>query len=129
MTARASRTFGAIVFGLALAAATVHAWQPMNGLTYLTFSRAVALPGVTLAAGTYAFEIANPTSGADVVTVRDRSRRQVFYSGLTYEFDRVDATARDGAIVFGEAAAGQPVPIVAWFPSSGAHGRQFQYAR
>jgi hypothetical protein len=129
MTARASRTIGAIVFGIILAAASGHAWQPMNGLTYLTFNRAVALPGVTLSAGTYAFEIANPTGGADVVTVRDRSRRQVYYSGLTHEFDRAGANARDGAIVFGEAAANQPVPIVAWFPSSGAHGRQFLYAR
>src|SRR5512147_2002355 len=42
-----------VVLGLAAGAASLHAWTTPAGLSYLTFSGPVALPGVTLQAGTY----------------------------------------------------------------------------
>jgi hypothetical protein len=39
--------------------------------TYLTFSGPVALPGATLGAGTYVFEVANPSTSGDVIRVSD----------------------------------------------------------
>ncbi len=122
------RTFG-IACGFLFAAAAVQAWTPLGGLTYLTFNRPIALPGVTLGTGTYAFEIANPMGGGDVVIVRDRDRRRVYFSGLTMGIDRTQPNGRDGAVVFGEAGPHDPVPIVAWFPDSQSHGRQFIYRR
>ncbi|HZP48955.1 MAG TPA: hypothetical protein VFB07_10490 [Vicinamibacterales bacterium] len=122
------KAFG-IVCGFVFLAAAAEAWTPVGGLTYLTFNRPVSLPGVTLGTGTYAFEIANPMGGSDVVMVRDRERKHVYFSGLTNGIDRLQATNRDGAVMFGEAGPHDPVPIVAWFPSNASHGRQFIYRR
>ena len=129
MTAREWFRALGMVLGFVFAATAVEAWAPMNGLTYLTFNRPVALPGVTLGAGTYAFEIVNPMDGSDVVMVRDRARKQVLYSGLTNGVDRDLSASRDGAVVFGESKAEAPLPILAWFPPSTSHGRQFIYRR
>ena len=132
LTRQWSRALGFVCgFALASAAATatIQAWTPINGLSYLTFNRPVALPGVTLQAGTYAFEIVNPTSGADIVAVRDRGRTRLYFSGMTSGIDRPDATRHDGAVRFGEAHGSDPVPIVAWFPPGTSHGRLFLYRR
>jgi hypothetical protein len=44
----------------------------------------MALPSVTLPAGTYSFEIVNPTSSADAVLVTSGTRsRTVHFLGLT----------------------------------------------
>ena len=129
MTARHwVKTFG-IVCGFVFAAAAVEAWSPVGGLTYLTFNRPVALPGVSLGAGTYAFEILNPMGGANVVVVRDRNRQRVYFSGLTNSIDRASTPTRDGAVILGEAGRHEAVPIVAWFPPNTSHGRQFIYHR
>lgn len=129
MTARQMvRTLG-IVCGLVVAAAAADAWAPVSGVTYLTFNRPIALPGVTLGSGTYAFEIMNPTSGSDVVMVRDKTRTQIYFSGITNGIDRLNATRRDGSVMFGEAGPHDPVPIVAWFPPDSSHGRMFIYRR
>src|SRR5262249_9289862 len=54
----------AAAVGLAAAAAAAHAGTNASRLTYLTFSGPVALPGVSLTAGTYAFELADSTGAA-----------------------------------------------------------------
>ena len=116
-----------MVCGFILAAATLGAADsPANGLTYLTFNRPVSLPGVTLGTGTYAFEIANPDSGRDVVLVRDRTRRAVYYLGMTRPMARA-SSSHDGAVVFGETKANEAVRILGWFPPDAASGREFVY--
>src|SRR5262245_4698998 len=74
-------------------------------LTYLTFSRAVALPGVTLDAGTYAFDITNPESSADVVRVRSAQRDKLYFVGLTRSIRRPVGNL-DRSVQFGEASKG-----------------------
>jgi hypothetical protein len=98
-------------------------------LTYLTFRGSVALPGVTLAAGTYAFEIVNPFDDGSVVSVRDKARHRIFYTGLTIPMDRPAGLKPDQHVLFGEASADQPPPIVAWFPGDAGRGRQFIYRK
>jgi hypothetical protein len=115
--------------GLMVATSALHAWAPESGLTYLTFNRPVSLPGVTLGSGTYAFEIMNPSTTADVVVVRDRARRTVYFSGMTNRMSTSLTESRDGAVTFGEARPNEPVQILAWYPSNGSHGRQFIYRR
>ena len=115
--------------GLVVATSALQAWAPESGLTYLTFNRPVSLPGVTLGTGTYAFEIMNPSTSADVVVVRDRARRTVYFSGLTNRLSTSLTESRDGAVMFGEARSNEAVPILAWYPSNGSHGRQFIYRR
>jgi len=114
----------AIAVGLAAAAPTVHGWGNSSRLTYLTFSAPVMLPGVTLAAGTYAFELADPLAG-DVVLVRNRARTNVFFLGFTRRVAR-PASIRSG-VTLGESATGEPKPIAVWYPPDMSDGLQFLY--
>jgi hypothetical protein len=67
MFKRKSAAACGIVLALALAVA-VHAWDSSPQAT-LTFSKPVSLPNVTLAAGTYVFELADPDSSRRIVRV------------------------------------------------------------
>ena len=102
---------------------------PGNRLTFLTFSRSVSLPGVTLPAGTYAFEVANPDSGADVVLVRDHARRRTYFLGITHRSPRPFNWSETRQVVFGETARGEAAPIRAWYPVDNAMGHEFIYPR
>ena len=119
----------ALAFGLAAGAASAQAFGHASRLTYLTFSGPVALPGVTLAAGTYAFELADPASSSNVVVVRDRNRTRSFYLGLTLMVPRPAGMNDRSTLSLGEARRGEPAPIVAWYPPDAGHGLQFIYAR
>src|SRR5262249_49740954 len=105
----------AIAAGLAAGAPTVHGWGDASRLTYLTFNAPVSGPGVALAAGTYAFDLADPLSASGIVRVRNRARNQLYFQGFTIRVPR-PASMRDGSVVtFGEAATGEPRPIAAWY--------------
>jgi hypothetical protein len=97
----------------------------MQHTSYLTFSGAVALPGVTLPAGTYTFELASPQASSDAVLVRSRDRRHVYYLGLTNKIDRPRADMPP--VMLGESAEGVPPPIRVWFPEGGSFGNEFIY--
>ena len=60
----------AALFALTFAG-TAHA-DEWNKLTYLTFSGPVQLPGITLPAGTYRFELADPDSSRRIIRVSDK---------------------------------------------------------
>jgi hypothetical protein len=105
---------------------------PVHGGTlektmYLTFSGPVRLPGVTLAAGTYEFEIANPLSSGDIVRVRSRDGRHSYFQGFTTPVSRPPQMSADTSISLGESVKGSPVPIVAWYPAGESTGRRFEY--
>jgi len=118
-----------VVLGLVVAVASAHAWNPAHQST-LTFSRSVSLPGVTLAAGTYVFEVANPISSGDVVRVRAQDDyRHVYFMGFTHRIDRPAGMSANRLVVLGEAAAGMAPPILAWYQEGAATGRQFIYNR
>ena len=115
------------LFALAGGVSSTHALTPANRLTYLTFSEPVALPGVTLAPGVYAFELADPTTSANVVSVRDKARTKAYFMGFTQRIDRPRGMADTGAVSFGEASRGQARPIVAWYPPDSDTGLKFLY--
>src|SRR5207245_2922314 len=66
-TWRIACTAAVLALGLATAA---HA-DEWNKLTYLTFSGPVNMPGITLPAGTYRFELMDPDSSRRVIRVSD----------------------------------------------------------
>ena len=115
-----------ILLGLAGGVSSIHA-TPANRLVYLTFSEPVGLPGVTLAPGTYAFELADPTSNATVVSVRNKARTQAYFMGFTRRIDRPRGMADTGSVSFGEAPRGEARPIVAWYPPDSSNGLKFIY--
>lgn len=95
---------------------------------HLTFTGPVALPGVTLARGTYIFEMASPTS-LDVVRVLSRDRSKVHFMGLTTPIQRPASMPADRLVSLGEAPAGTAAPITAWYPLGHSTGNKFIYER
>ena len=109
-----------------LATASTYAFPTTNYNT-LTFNQPVALPGVTLAAGSYRFEIVNPQMNRDIVRVSSMRTGQVYFTRHTLRAERPHNMPRNQVVTFGEAPAGQPTPIRIWFPLNGSDGREFVY--
>ena len=116
----------AVAFGL-VSAASMHAGDAVARTAHITFSGPVSLPGVTLGTGTYVFELSNPRNTLDMVTVMDRSRSRVYFSGFTLSVARPPGSAQPVAL--GEAAAGGAPKVIAWYPGSDALGHQFIYPK
>jgi hypothetical protein len=117
---------GVVLLGV-LATAVTGANFDNHRTTYFTFSGAVQLPGVTLPAGTYTFEVVNMNSGSDIVTVKSRDRSKVYLMQFTRAVYRPSASTLKATVTFGETPAGTPPPVKAWFPESETRGREFVY--
>lgn len=115
---------GAAVIAV-LVAASAQAWT--NDINYLTFSGPVALPGVTLPAGTYTFR--SPSAiDKNIVQVMNRAETKSYYMGITRPVSR----PRGGTallVTIGEAPARQVPPIQAWFPKGELEGHAFIYEK
>jgi hypothetical protein len=94
---------------------------------YLTFNKPVGLPGVSLAPGTYTFELPDPDGAWNVVRVSSRDGRHVYLTAFTRPIQRPATMPSSQMIMFGEASANAPTPIKAWFPQDDSTGRQFIY--
>jgi hypothetical protein len=125
MSNRKARLAVYCAIAVQLAAASAHGWGSPSRTTLLTFSGPVALPGATLGTGTYVFELLNPSSGADVVTVMDKGRSRVYYSGFTRRVDR--PTGQVQPVSLAEAPRGVPPKILVWYPTGEGMGHQFIY--
>jgi Protein of unknown function (DUF2911) len=117
---------GVVLLGV-LATSVTGASFNANRTTHFTFSGAVQLPGVTLPAGTYTFEVVNTNSGSDIVSVRSRDRSKVYLMQFTRAVYRPSASTLKASITFGETPAGTPPPVKAWYPESETRGREFIY--
>jgi hypothetical protein len=113
------------VLGLVVGVAALSA-STATRTEYLTFRVPVALPRVTLAPGTYVFEIANPDSGADIVLVRSRVTNEPLFMGFTNRIER-PASAGDVHVTLGEAGRGEASRILAWYPVGSGSGHEFVY--
>ena len=117
---------GVVLLGV-LATSATGAMMDMRRTTYFTFSGTVQLPGVALPAGTYVFEVVNPDNGGDVVVVRSRDRKQVYFMRITRFVYRPQQGKLDSTLSLGERAAGNPPAVKAWFPQYETRGREFIY--
>jgi hypothetical protein len=108
------------------ASASLHGSFTEHRTTYVSFSAPVGLPGVALARGTYVFELADPLKDPTIVRVLSQDRSTMYFMGFTEMIQR--AAGRPAQPVsLGEAVAGCPVPITAWYPSGDSNGRRFIY--
>ena len=94
---------------------------------YATFSGSVRLPGTSLPAGTYIFEIANPLTSGDAVRVVSRDRRTSLFMGFTTPVPKPPRLRENAAVSFGESVRGTAPPIMTWWPDGESTGRQFKY--
>jgi len=98
-----------------------------NKRTILKFSGTVALPGTTLEAGEYVFELANPSTGRDVVKVTNKSHTKLYLLALTMPVERPAKAGTAAMVTLGEARRGTPTPITAWYPEGARVGHGFIY--
>ena len=110
-----------------LMVASTHAFSTSR-INHLTFSKAVALPGVVLPAGAYTFKAGLFGASRNIVVVRARDG-QLLYLGftLTREVRRSAGMPSHGTVSFGEAPTGQPTPIVAWYDKDSSAWHEFLY--
>ena len=118
--------FGVALIGV-LVTSPIGAIPNSGKMTYFTFSRAVQVPGVTLPAGSYLFEVVNPETNGTVVRVASRDRSRVYLSRVTVPVERPRSRNMQPQIVLGEAQAGQPPRIASWFPDGATVGHAFIY--
>ena len=120
---------GVVLIGL-LAPVVTRAGARANDLDRMTFvrvNRPVALPGVALAAGTYVFELPDPTGATAIVRVSSLDRRKVYLTTFTRIVERPAGQTAEQPISFGDAPANAPQPITVWWPSREPTGREFIY--
>ena len=125
-TRRIIHTMGGVILIGVLAVASTAAMNT-NSSNIITISGAVRLPHVTLPAGTYIFELANPDTGRDVVRIFSKDRRKMFAMHLTYGVSRPSNGNLKGTLTLGERTAGAPPEVKAWFPEDNTVGRAFIY--
>ena len=77
-----------------------------NKLTYLTFSKPTQLPGVTLPAGRYRFELADTVESRRVVKVASEDGKKQLAMLLSIP-NQLPEPAKDPVVLFAEAPQGQ----------------------
>lgn len=113
---------------LAMFAAAPAAAVPLDKRTTFTFSAPIAVPGVTLPAGSYVFRLANDQTGRDVIQVLGADRGTpyaMFFSLRTPRGEPVDTPE----IRFMETAADMPAAIKSWWYPADTQGYEFVYPR
>jgi hypothetical protein len=126
MNTRKPLTWATVAALACTLAATAQAHIAERRTMYVTFSGPVALPGVTLAAGTYIFERA---VSPNLVRVSSRDRSTVFLTAFTDPVERPEGLAPDRHLMFRESQRGAAPPIRAWFPYNERTGHAFIYDR
>ena len=113
----------ALVAGLLAARAASGSIPHTN---YLTFTAPFALPGVSLPAGTYVFDVLAAGSN-EVVRVTSRDGSRIYLTALTVRVERPKALPVTRQVVFNEVAAGTAPSVKIWFPIGQPIGHQFVY--
>lgn len=126
--ARMTLIVTALVIALvAVFAGTTTAQTDTRDRTFLTFSGAVEMPGVTLPAGTYVFKLAD-TPSRNVVQVWDRDEKKMIGHWLFVQAERPEVS-QDTVIMFKETAAGQTPAVHFWYYPGEKIGKEFVYPK
>ena len=97
-----------------------------NKLTYFTFSKPVQLPGKTLPAGKYRFELADPQESRRVIKVSDEDGSKQLAMLQTMQHTLRDP-AKDPVVMFGETPASEPLAVKAFVYPGETIGFEFIY--
>jgi hypothetical protein len=99
-----------------------------NQKIIFTFSEPVEIPGQVLAAGTYAFQLADSMSDRDIVQVFNKDETHLYGTFLAIP-DQGLHPAGKPIITFDEAVAGSPEAVRAWFYPGDTYGHEFVYPK
>jgi hypothetical protein len=97
-----------------------------NQLTYLTFSAPVELPGVTLPAGKYAFQLLDSPVNRHIVEVWDENRTRLITIALTVPSDRRQVSD-ETVVTFEERSEDAPPAVQYWYYPGTQSGHEFVY--
>ena len=126
--ARVTLFVTALVIALvAVFSGTTAAQTDTRDRTFLTFSGAVEMPGVTLPAGTYVFKLAD-TPSRNVVQVWDRDEKNMIGHWLFVQAERPEVS-NDTVVMFKETAAGQTPAVHYWYYPGERTGKEFVYPK
>ena len=125
MTTTIMTTCAALVLGATLASAQA---PDTDRTTIVTFSAPVALPGVTLPAGSYLFKLADSQVNRNIVQVFDKDRSKIFATILAVPAQR-NETTDETVITFREAPANAAPAIRYWYYPGERSGQEFAYPR
>lgn len=120
------RVAGVALAGLLLAAVAVSAY-PWDKRTNFTFNGPVAIPGVTLPAGTYTFRLVDTSSRSviQVLSANGQESYAMFFGRFALRSDIPTAPE----IRFMETAAGMPRAVESWWYPGTRWGYEFVYPR
>lgn len=100
-----------------------------NQDTYFTFSQAVELPGATLPAGTYLFQLADSPSNRHVVRVMSQDRKTLHTTLLAIPNYSLDKPSDEPQVRFMEGPETGPQAVKVWFYPGRTVGHEFIYPR
>jgi hypothetical protein len=122
-----TKTFAQWVLALAILAmpAVVFA-GPASRTTTFTFNQPVALPGVTLPAGTYQFRLAEPVAGRRIVHVLSADGLTPYAMFFATEGQLVEPSHRP-SVRFMKTGVGMPAAIDTWLYPGERRGLKFVY--
>jgi hypothetical protein len=100
-------------------------------LTILSFSSAVQVPGATLPAGKYRFEMADESNAPHVVRVSTEDGQKVLatFSTIPRTIATRDLRDQETLIMFAERPAGAPQAAREWFYPGRSIGEEFVYPK
>ena len=106
---------------------------PANQDTFFTFSQSVELPGKTLPAGTYFFQLADSPSNRHIVKVMSQDRKELHATLLAIPFYSNDRPSDKPQVRFMEtpaqASGANTNAIKIWFYPGNTTGHEFIYPR
>lgn len=97
-------------------------------VTTVTFNAPVALPGMTLPAGTYIFKLLDSATNRHIVQVFNQDQDHLYTTILAIPNYRLTPTG-ETVLSFNEAAPGKPQALRAWFYPGDNFGQEFVYPK
>jgi len=127
--ARVKLVATALAFAAVAAIASGVAAQETNvsERTFLTFSSAVEMPGLTLQPGTYVFKLAD-TPSRNVVQVWDREEKNMMGHWLFVQAERPEVTDQN-VVMFRETREGATPAVQFWYFPGEKIGKEFIYPK
>ncbi len=125
LTQRIAGVCAALLLGATLASAQS---PDTNNSTIVTFSAPVSLPGVTLPAGSYLFQLADSKVNRNIVQVFAKDRSKIFATILAVPAER-NEPADETVITFNESPANSAPAIRYWYYPGDKRGQEFAYPK
>jgi hypothetical protein len=119
----------ALAFAVSLVGTTASAQEPVNQITYFTFSAPFELPGgKTLPAGKYVFKIVDSPSNRHVVQVMSEDQTEMHATLMAIPAQRMEP-AEEPEVRFMEAEASAAPAIRTWWYPGRSIGHEFIYPK